>query len=335
MPFQAGIYMRDIQIMNKSEEYTQYRRNRIAVMKKVIIALLLFLILLPTVLCVILFIKINSLQKQLDMVWEHHLSSADALDQAAEGKENQANGMDGALYNENVDTQELKDKSDIKIIHTSVGKDEDLYPGQRVYLTFDDGPSDNTDAILDKLAEYNVKATFFVVMNTDEESIQRYKRIVNEGHTLGMHSATHVYSQIYSSMESYISDVQTLKNYIMEITGVNPIFYRFPGGSSNTVSDISMNDCVDYLDKEDIVYFDWNVASGDADSNHVPAAAIAANVISGIETKSDSVVLMHDSRTKETTVQALDEILRYMADTGINVLPITEGTTPVHHRISK
>ena len=94
--------------------------------------------------------------------------------------------MDGALYNENVDTQELKDKSDIKIIHTSVVKDEDLYPGQRVYLTFDDGPSDNTDAILDKLAEYNVKATFFVVMNTDEESIQRYKRIVNEGHTLGI-----------------------------------------------------------------------------------------------------------------------------------------------------
>ena len=103
--------------------------------------------------------------------------------------------MDGALYNESDDTQALRDASDIKYSRPSdIVRDEDRYHGARVYLTFDDGPSDNTDAILDKLGEYGVKATFFVVMKEDEKSVERYKRIVNEGHTLAMHSASHVNS---------------------------------------------------------------------------------------------------------------------------------------------
>ncbi len=77
------------------------------------------------------------------------------------------------------------------------------------------------------------------------------------------------------------------------------------------------------------------MASGDADRNNVPAYVIASNVINGVETKDDAVVLLHDTNAKSTTVEALDEILQYMADTGMNVLPITEGTIPVHHRISK
>ena len=318
--------------MNNSEEYAQYRKRRIAMMKKIIIMALVILIILPTVLCIILFIKLNSIQKQLDTVMELRLQQAFSQQVAADGKEQ---SMDGALYNENVDTQELKDKSDIKHDVSTVEKDEKLYSGKRVYLTFDDGPSENTDAILDKLAEYNAKATFFVVMKTDEQSVERYKRIVSEGHTLAMHSATHVYSQIYSSLDAYISDVSSLQDYLEEVTGKKPVFYRFPGGSSNTVSDVSISECVEYLEQQNIVYFDWNVASGDADRNNVPAYVIASNVINGVETKADAGVLLHDTNAKSTTVEALDEILQYMADTGMNVLPITEGTIPVHHRISK
>ena len=318
--------------MNNSEEYAQYRKRRIAMMKKIIIMALVILIILPTVLCIILFIKLNSIQKQLDTVMELRLQQAFSQQVAADGKEQ---SMDGALYNENVDTQELKDKSDIKHDVSTVEKDEKLYSGKRVYLTFDDGPSENTDAILDKLAEYNAKATFFVVMKTDEQSVERYKRIVSEGHTLAMHSATHVYSQIYSSLDAYISDVSSLQDYLEEVTGKKPVFYRFPGGSSNTVSDVSISECVEYLEQQNIVYFDWNVASGDADRNNVPAYVIASNVINGVETKDDAVVLLHDTNAKSTTVEALDAILQYMADTGMNVLPITEGTIPVHHRISK
>lgn len=318
-------------IMSNSEEYMQYRKRRIAVMKKIILLFLLALILLPTVLCVILFIKMNDMQKQLNTMMEIRSKAAAATQVASESGEQT---MDGELFNENIDSQELKDKSDIKITTTTIS-DEELYEGKRVYLTFDDGPSDNTDAILDKLAEYNVKATFFVVMKTDDLSVARYKRIVNEGHTLAMHSATHVYSQIYSSMDAYITDVSDLRTYLTQVTGVEPVFYRFPGGSSNTVSDIPISDCADYLESQGIIYFDWNVASGDANRNNVPASTIAGNVINGVESKDDSVVLLHDTNTKDTTVQALDEILQYMADTGVNVLPVTEGTTPVHHRISK
>ena len=79
-----------------------------------------------------------------------------------------------------------------------------------VYLTFDDGPSDNTDAILDILAEKDVKATFFVVTQGGGTAVDRLKRIAAEGHTLGMHSFTHKYQQIYSSVEAFLEDYYQL-----------------------------------------------------------------------------------------------------------------------------
>ena len=95
-----------------------------------------------------------------------------------------------------------------------------------------------------------------------------------------------------------------------------------------------MSECIEYLDSQGIIYYDWNVASGDTDRAYVSSSTIADNVIRGVEGKQSSVVLMHDTNKKTTTVDALDSILKYMSDTGKNVLPITGGTTPVHHRIS-
>jgi peptidoglycan/xylan/chitin deacetylase (PgdA/CDA1 family) len=302
------------------------RKKRVARLKKMILGTMAFFILLPTVLCCVLFVKVHGLQVRLDQIVQTREQMAEAAAAGYNG------GMDEALANEFTDDHELKEG---QVAASQVIPDSEVYDGPRVYLTFDDGPSSNTDAILDVLAAHNVKATFFVVMQTDDKSIARYNRIIEEGHTLGMHSASHVYSQVYASMDSYVSDVTTLRDYLLSVTGIKPTIYRFPGGSSNTVSDVPIPDCIEYLDEQGITYFDWNVASGDADRVTVSASTITSNVIKGITGKDMSVVLLHDAAAKKNTVDALDAILTYCEENGYNVLPITDGTEGLHHRISQ
>lgn len=315
--------------MEDNMEYAKFRKKRVAMLKKIIIATVIVLILLPTFLCIILFIKMSKMQKQLDLVLEQRYLVA----------QNQANlagaddGMDGALFNENVDNHDIKDSTEYNVKNTI--KDSDKYDGKLVYLTFDDGPSESTEDILDKLADYDAKATFFVVMKTDEKSIECYKKIVAQGHTLAMHSSSHVYANIYSDIDAYIDDVTELQNYLNEVTDVKPDIYRFPGGSSNTVSKVDIHECIDFLDDNNIAYFDWNVASGDAESRILPAQTIAANVIKGIEANDIAVVLMHDAKSKRSTVDSLDEILTYVNEIGANAIAITESTVPLHHKIKE
>ncbi|MBP1585107.1 MAG: polysaccharide deacetylase [Lachnospiraceae bacterium] len=204
----------------------------------------------------------------------------------------------------------------------------------KVYLTFDDGPSIYTDDILDILAEYGVKATFFVIGRDNPVSYDRYIRIVEEGHTLGMHSYTHIYDEIYASPESFAEDTQRLRTLLEEVTGVTPRFYRFPGGSSNNVSATDVNVLADYLASEDIVYFDWNVSSGDASGNSITSEQIIRNALYGIEDRETTVILLHDTASKWTTVRALPgliEAIQAMDNTVI--LPITDDTTVIHHSI--
>ena len=140
-------------------------------------------------------------------------------------------------------------------------------PGQEMihkgYLTFDDGPSIYTDEILDILYRYHVKATFFVVGKDGSEAEAALQRIVEDGHTLGMHSYSHKYKELYESLDSFTEDFARIRDDIYQATGVESVYYRFPGGSSNTVSNIDMHEFIDYLDSQGVEYFDWNVSSGD------------------------------------------------------------------------
>jgi len=201
---------------------------------------------------------------------------------------------------------------------------------RRVYLTFDDGPSANTDRILDILGEYDVKATFFVVGK--EKYAAQYKRIVDEGHTLAMHSYSHVYNEIYSSPEAYKQDLNKLRTYLYELTGVECDIVRFPGGSSNTISKVDMHSLIEYLDSEDMVYFDWNVSSGDASGTNKSAEQIASNVLNNIDKYNNAVVLMHDAAEKTSTVEALPIIIETILQSEDTVLlPISEETVKVQH----
>ena len=200
-----------------------------------------------------------------------------------------------------------------------------------MYLTFDDGPSTYTDEILDILEQYDVKATFFVCGKPNAKYTDLYKRIVNDGHTLGMHSYSHKYSELYASLESFKEDTDNLRIFLYETTGVWAKFYRFPGGSSNTVSKVDMHELTGYLEDSDVTFFDWNVSAGD-DRAGANKDTIYANIVNNVPKFKHCVVLMHDAADKKSTVDALPEIIeaiQAMEDTVI--VPITEDTLPVQH----
>ncbi|MBR5788486.1 MAG: polysaccharide deacetylase, partial [Lachnospiraceae bacterium] len=202
---------------------------------------------------------------------------------------------------------------------------------KKVYLTFDDGPSHNTELILDILKEYNVKATFFVIGRNDEYSKSLYKRIVDEGHTIALHSYTHRYSSIYASLDAYKEDLQKISDLVYDATGVRSKFIRFPGGSSNKVSHVSMRDIIKYVVGEGYTYFDWNVINGDATGKAYTVDELVQNVFNDCGKYDTNVVLMHDAEAKTSTVEALPKILDKLIEDGYLILPIDENTTPIQH----
>ena len=204
----------------------------------------------------------------------------------------------------------------------------------KVYLTIDDGPSSVTQDILDILKQYGIKATFFVVGKDGETAKESLKQIVEDGHTLGMHSGTHNYTELYASIESFAEDLEAQRKYLYEVTGVTCDIYRFPGGSSNTVKTraVDMADLAKYLDSQGIRFFDWNISSGDGSSVVLPVETLVENCTANISKYETSVILMHDSPLKSTTLEALPkiiEIIQGMEDTVI--LPITDETELVQH----
>lgn len=189
------------------------------------------------------------------------------------------------------------------------------------YLTFDDGPSINTDKVLDILKKYGIKATFFVVGK--ENMKDRYKRILDEGHVIGNHTYSHEYGKIYSSVEAFFEDVDKLNSLLEEFTGQTTEILRFPGGFHNTVSKAAggsdiMQKIADEALKRGYKYFDWNVTSGDATvaGGVLPKDTIVKNVLSTTRNRKNIIVLMHDTASKNTTVQALPDIIEGLAAQG-------------------
>lgn len=296
--------------------------------------IIVLLILIPTALSVFLTIRLNTVQKELKEL-QAQVKEAETVN-STRILEDEAASEAGTEEFQNIYTADSVDISR----RDSIGMNEpdsqeSILPEgniRKVYLTFDDGPSSNTGRILDILAEYDVKATFFVVGKEDEKYNALYNRIVEEGHTLGMHSYSHKYDEIYQSVDSYAQDLSKLQEFLYDTTGVWCRYCRFPGGSSNTVSRVDMKELIAYLDEQDITYFDWNIASGDASSSYISADAILYNCIRQIPKFDECIILMHDASNKNTTVQALPmliEKIQAMDDTII--VPITEDTELIQH----
>ncbi len=199
-----------------------------------------------------------------------------------------------------------------------------------VYLTFDSEPGENTGLILDALAQKSVKATFFVTGDDSGENEAVYKRIVDEGHTIGMNSYCNKYSTIYSSTDAFDLDYLQIHDYIYNTTGVDSKFYRFPGGSSNEISNVNMAEFVSILNQNNVAYFDWNVSAGDA-SNDYTVDDIVNNVTEGVAKYKTSVVLLHDNSNKSTTAEAIGPLVDALQAMQAEILPIDENTYVVQY----
>jgi peptidoglycan/xylan/chitin deacetylase (PgdA/CDA1 family) len=311
---------------NQTEELQKNRRNRVERLKKIIVTVVLAAIFIPTIVSIILGIRLKSVSSRLRQVQ----TESETMRQQLAKLETEEESLTQELA-----MQEAITESGTSAVSESENSGQDIASSdgiKRVYLTFDDGPSSNTAAILDILAEYGVKATFFVVGDTSEEGKALYQRIVAEGHSIGVHSYSHKYSEIYASDEAFFTDFYLMSDYLYDVTGVRTKLCRLPGGSSNTVSSIDMAGVVNALNAQGVTCYDWNISGKDADGQALSAEEIADNVLTGVERFQTSMVLLHDGKDKSTTVDALRLILEDLtAREQLEIKPITEETPVILH----
>lgn len=201
-----------------------------------------------------------------------------------------------------------------------------------VYLTFDDGPSENTGKILDILEKYDAKATFFITgANADQRPL--IKKAYDAGHTIGLHTYSHDYAGVYSSEDAYFKDLEKVGEIAEEQIGYVPCFIRFPGGSSNVVSSKYspgiMSKLAAKVQEKGYQYYDWNVDSGDgagADSEEIKNRSVT-------DRYSHVMILFHDSQAKTETVEALPSIMDHYKKLGYEFRAIDRESFVSHHAV--
>jgi len=207
----------------------------------------------------------------------------------------------------------------------SVNASELSYPVEKAYekdgkkiafLTFDDGPSaHNTLKILDVLRNYKIKATFFIVGSAAEKNKDILKAVVNDGHAIGNHTYSHEYKTIYSTIPNFVNEVKKTDSILKDILGsdFSTRIVRFPGGAFQSTAMIPF---ISELNKEGYVNIDWNSINGDGEGTNIPADKLVKKLKDTVLNQSHLVILMHDSSTKQSTVEALPHIIEYLKAQG-------------------
>ena len=197
------------------------------------------------------------------------------------------------------------------------------------YLTFDDGPSTVTQQVLDALAQYDVKATFFVTGKGSQQNPELLKAAVEAGHTVGVHTFSHDYQTIYASVEDFLSDFDKMYREIEEITGVAPQVFRFAGGSVNVFNRKTYVEIVAEMTRRGFVFYDWNAAASDAVEGGIGRAEILRNVLNSAAGQERLIVLMHDRADNASTAAALPDIIEKLQAQGYTFAPLTNEVEPI------
>ena len=215
-----------------------------------------------------------------------------------------------------------------------VGLPEAVKPeGKVIYLTFDDGPGPYTAQLLDILKAYGVKATFFVT-NQAPKYLDLIGRAYREGHSIGVHTSVHDYDLIYSSEEAYFKDFFDMEEIVFQQTGEHTRIFRFPGGSSNTVSSFNpgiMSRLTRAMNDLGYQYFDWNVVSGDAGETN-KTKKIVENIEEGCRENRISIILQHD--IKDYSVAAVEDVIIWGLQNGYSFRALELDSPAMHHGVN-
>lgn len=220
--------------------------------------------------------------------------------------------------------KELERKRQEKIPKlTEEGKEniQKIYSSQtkRAFLTFDDGPSSQTEKILDILKQYNIKATFFVLGSRVEAMPQVVSRIYEEGHFIANHGYSHVYEQIYTSPQTVLDEFNSCNDAVKKAINepeYNSHLFRFPGGLAGGKYEEIKKQARDLLISNNIVNVDWNCLIGDAEKSNATSEFLMQRLQETSQNKNSIVVLMHDAQAKTITTETLPQIIEYLQQQG-------------------
>lgn len=167
-----------------------------------------------------------------------------------------------------------------------------------------------TKPILNVLEEHNIKTTFFLVNIWINDYPDLVKKIVAEGHEIGLHSTTH---PDFAKLSESQMEEELKSNYdaVEEVSGFKPILFRPPFGSYN-------NTMIKVAERMGIHSIQWDVDS--LDWKDLTAAEISKRVINGV--KPGSIVLFHNNG--KHTLEALPNIIKTLQSEGYQIVPISE-----------
>ena len=226
-----------------------------------------------------------------------------------------------ALIKEQEELERKRQEKLPKLTETGIENMNHIYSSdtKRVFLTFDDGPSSNTNQILDILNERGIKATFFVLGSNVEKKPEVVKRMYDEGHFIANHGYSHVYETIYQSPQAVLDEYNKCNQLVRDAIGeqeYNSHLFRFPGGLvGGKYADIK-NQANDLLLQNNIVHVDWNALNGDSETTSPTIEYEMQRIQETVGDKQSVVILMHDAQAKKVTVEALPSIVDYLQGQG-------------------
>ena len=199
--------------------------------------------------------------------------------------------------------------------------------GKYVFLTFDDGPSNSTEKILNTLKEKDVHATFFVLGSSIEKDSKRQEYLKEElksGNAIANHSYSHDFKKLYPgnklNIDSFMNELNKTNDIMKSILGeeFDCKVLRMPGGygTRKYYKDPSLKEFDNILQENGIINVDWNALDGDAEGKPYSTEEMLNYVKKTSKGKNHVVILMHDAAGKEKTVEILPQIIDYYKNEG-------------------
>ncbi len=273
--------------------------------------IILIILIIVAFICVILMQKNISKTIEEYKVYKQYKAQVESINHQAEEKIKAEEAKKEKERQEKLPNLTEAGKENISKIYHSDTK--------RAFLTFDDGPSSVTSKILDTLKQENIKASFFVLGSNVEVRPEMVKRMYDEGHFIGIHGTSHVYSQIYQSPQSVLDEYNMCNEKIKNALGeqeYNPHLFRFPGGLAGGKYAEVKAQAKELLLQNNIEHVDWNALNGDAETNKLSSEFEMKRLQETTAGKNSVVILMHDAQAKSVTADTLPQIISYLKEQG-------------------